>query len=215
MRSHTLFAFGALLTTASAVPDQLLPTRDTCYSGVFTIVARGSEEPQGQSVLEAIVGNVTAAIPNSGSNEVVYPALLSFWDSAPTGVTDAQQQMQDYHAKCPDGKIVLMGYSQGSYVLSTALAGGNFSGQTWAPIASDIGDSSRSICQSNITSFHLLTAVILSRGRRRIRQPGSFARPRHYCRGHKLRKCLHRYRSKSRKAWIGKRYLTRHQSPLP
>ncbi|KAK4543523.1 hypothetical protein LTR36_005418 [Oleoguttula mirabilis] len=111
----------------------------TCYDGVFVIVARGSEETQGQSVLETIVSGVTAAIPNSGSNEVVYPALLSFWNSAPTGATNAQQQMQDYYEACPDGKMILMGYSQGSYVMTTALAGGNYSGEAWEPIASDIG----------------------------------------------------------------------------
>ncbi|TKA75277.1 hypothetical protein B0A55_05083 [Friedmanniomyces simplex] len=124
-----------------AVSPSHLDPRSQCYSGVFTLVARGSEEPQGQSVLETIASSITAAIPNSGSNEVVYPALLSFWNSAPTGVTNAQQQLQDYYSACPDGKIVIMGYSQGSYVMSTTLAGGNYSGESWAPLASNIGQN--------------------------------------------------------------------------
>lgn len=135
----------ALLATtlATAAPDNAaLNARDTCYSGVFLLVSRGSEEVQGQSVLEGIATAVKTAIPNSGGDEVVYPAWLSFWNSAPTGVTNAQQQLSDYYAACPSGKIVLMGYSQGSYVLATALAGGNFSGQTWEPLASDIGENS-------------------------------------------------------------------------
>jgi len=144
MRSHALpTAVCALLAaTVTAEPDNTLHARSQCYSGVFTLVSRGSEEVQGQSVLETIASGVTSAIPNSGSNEVVYPALLSFWNSAPTGVTNAQQQMQNYYSSCPDGKMVLMGYSQGSYVLATALAGGNYSGQTWAPLADDIGKNS-------------------------------------------------------------------------
>jgi len=151
---HTHSAFGLLLgTLAAAVSGNALDARSTCYSGVFTIISRGSEEPQGQSILEPIASGVAAAIPNSGSNEVVYPALLSFWNSVPTGVDNVQQQMQDYHASCPDGKIVLMGYSQGSYVLATALAGGNFSGQTFTPVSSDIGDSSELI-------FTLSTRVV-------------------------------------------------------
>lgn len=132
-------------TFASAThPHPAAKRQTTCYSGVFTLVARGSEEVQGQSVLETIASAITAAIPNSGHNEVVYPALLSFWNSAGTGVTNAQQQLQDYYQACPDGKTILLGYSQGSYVLANALAGGNFSGQSWSPLASNIGDNSES-----------------------------------------------------------------------
>ncbi|KAK4891476.1 hypothetical protein LTR27_009971 [Elasticomyces elasticus] len=137
-------------------------TRSPCYDGVFTLVSRGSEEPQGQSVLETIAGGIAAALLGSGSNEVVYPALLSFWDSAPIGVTNAQQQLQDYYEQCPDGKIVLLGYSQGSYVLTTALAGGNYSGQSWSPLASNIanniaaivlfGDQSRMLGQGTLAT---------------------------------------------------------------
>ncbi|KAK5129497.1 hypothetical protein LTR08_003220 [Meristemomyces frigidus] len=159
MRSHGFppafritAAFCVLLATAAA---NALEPRTTCYSGVFTIVSRGSEETQGQSILETIVSGVTAAIPNSGSNEVVYPALLSFWNSAPTGVTNAQQQMQDYYDACPDGKMVLMGYSQGSFVLSTALAGGNFSGETFTALASNIGDNSKLPSSPNDESLHV------------------------------------------------------------
>ncbi|KAK3068468.1 hypothetical protein LTR53_013923 [Teratosphaeriaceae sp. CCFEE 6253] len=127
-----------------------LVPRTQCYSGVFVLVSRGSEEPQGQSVLETIASGIAAAIPNSGSNEVVYPATLSFWDSAPTGVTDAQQQMQDYASQCPTGQMVLLGYSQGSYVLATALAGGNFSDESWSPIATDVGQNGRSNAMAGV-----------------------------------------------------------------
>lgn len=139
MRSCALLYLGVLPVFSNAVR-----TRSPCYDGVFTLVSRGSEEPQGQSVLETIAGGIATAIPGSGSNEVVYPALLSFWNSAPIGVTNAQQQLQEYYEQCPDGKMVLLGYSQGSYVLTTALAGGNYSGQTWSPLASDIAQNSES-----------------------------------------------------------------------
>ncbi|KAK3111828.1 hypothetical protein LTR53_012518 [Teratosphaeriaceae sp. CCFEE 6253] len=131
-------------TSHSHLHSHGLVPRTQCYSGVFVLVSRGSAEPQGQSVLETIASGIAAAITNSGSNEVVYPATLSFWDSAPTGVTDAQQQMQDYASQCPAGQMVLLGYSQGSYVLATALAGGNFSDESWSPIAADVGQNGRS-----------------------------------------------------------------------
>ena len=135
------YLLSASFLNLQSVVASSLEERTQCYSGVFTIVSRGSEEPQGQSILEPIASAIASAIPGSGSNEVVYPALLSFWDSAPTGVTNAQQQMQDYYTQCPDGKMVLLGYSQGSYVVAHALSGGNFSGQTWAPIAPDVAQN--------------------------------------------------------------------------
>jgi hypothetical protein len=153
---------GLLSVVASRLPESRIETqlaaRDTpCYSGVFILVSRGSEEPQGQSILEGIASAITSAIPDSGSNEVVYPAWLSFWNSAPTGVTNAQQQLQDYYNACPNGKTILLGYSQGSYVLSTALAGGNYSGQSWSPLANDIGSNSKlkqtkDLCDSELTT---------------------------------------------------------------
>jgi len=145
MRPHLSFSsaacvlFATISTASHRHLHQTLSPRTQCYSGVFTIVSRGSEEPQGQSILEGIASAIAAAIPGSGSDEIVYPATLSFWDSAPTGVDDAQQQMQDYATQCPEGKMILLGYSQGSFVLATALAGGNFSDQSWPPIADDVG----------------------------------------------------------------------------
>jgi hypothetical protein len=145
LHSFYLAAAALLLLAPSLVTaaTRTVEARDTCYSGVYTIIARGSEEVQGQSVLDPIAAAISSAIPNSGYNEVVYPALLSFWNSAPQGVTNAQEQMQNYSSACPDGKIVLMGYSQGSYVIQHAVAGGNFSSESWGPIADSIGEKSK------------------------------------------------------------------------
>lgn len=138
----TLAATAAAIHHNHPKSHALAPRQTTCYDGVFTIVSRGSEEVQNESVLDSIAEAVDSAIGNSGYDEVVYPALLSFWNSAPTGATNLQQQMQNYYDACPDGKMVLMGYSQGSYVITTALAGGNYSDESWDPISSEIGANS-------------------------------------------------------------------------
>lgn len=135
-----------LATFATALPNSALDTRTQCYSGVYTLVSRGTFEPQGGSVLESIAGNISAAIPGSGSNEVVYPANSSFYSSVPIGVTNVQQQMQDYYSECPDGKMVIMGYSQGAYVMSVALAGGEVNGDSFTAVSADIGKNSGSSC---------------------------------------------------------------------
>lgn len=107
------------------------------------IIARGSDETQGQSRVEPIATAVESAIPNSGSNEVVYPAAAgsTFYKSVQEGAANAQQQMQDYASQCPDGKIVVMGYSQGALVLSAALAGSNDSGIDVSPLSTDVGNN--------------------------------------------------------------------------
>lgn len=143
-------AFNVLLATLATATPSAVEARTPCYSGVYTIMARGTYEVQGQSVLEPIGGAIAAAIPGSGLNEVVYPANYSFWPSVPVGVANAQQQMQDYYDQCPDGKMVIMGYSQGAYVMAVTLAGGNPSGSDdFQPIATDIGNNGELISPLN------------------------------------------------------------------
>nr|POF05479.1 acetylxylan esterase [Quercus suber] len=133
-----LLAYPALLTTLVTAHSTVKP-RTQCHSGIYAIVARGTSEPQGGSKLETIVGPLTSAIPDSASNEVVYPADNDFYNSVKTGVRDAQQQIEDYASACPDSQMVIFGYSQGAYVMSIALAGGNVKGTTFQPISQDIG----------------------------------------------------------------------------
>lgn len=141
---------------ASTVAAQ--STNYTCYDGIFGIVARGSDETQGESVQETIMTAIIDAVGNSGSDEVVYPATDSFWDSADIGIDNAQQQMQDYYTSCPTGKMVLMGYSQGAYVIQGALAGANFSGQYWSAISDEIAVNGPSQLSKNFKFTTLLTS---------------------------------------------------------
>ncbi|KAK0391672.1 hypothetical protein NLU13_1171 [Sarocladium strictum] len=100
----------------------------TCYSGVYMIVARGSDEDPGEGKPGMVADLVTAAIPDSGSVAVDYPASIAdplYPESVTDGINDAIAKINAYVDACGAGaKIVLIGFSQGGNVMTNVLAGG-------------------------------------------------------------------------------------------
>lgn len=95
-------------------------------------VVRGSDEPYPgrlgnltQQVCSAIGGTAKC-----GYEDVEYPAKSSAWsktswcDSATKGAKNGQQQMRMYSEKCPDSKLIVLGFSQGGSVAQDMLGGG-------------------------------------------------------------------------------------------
>ncbi|KAF5016705.1 hypothetical protein F66182_11528, partial [Fusarium sp. NRRL 66182] len=98
----------------------------TCYSGVYVIGVRGTDEAAGYGSVASVVSSVLAAIPGSAGVALDYPA--SYLDPLyPTSVTDGINTLislvQSYADSC-SGDIVLVGFSQGGNVITDALAGG-------------------------------------------------------------------------------------------
>ncbi len=123
MRSSILSI--SLAVVASAAPVAL-ESRATCYSGVYVIGVRGTDEPAGYGSVASVVSSVLAAIPGSAGVALDYPA--SYLDPLyPESVTDGINSLiglvEDYANNC-DGDIVLVGFSQGGNVITDALAGG-------------------------------------------------------------------------------------------
>jgi acetylxylan esterase len=115
----------SLAALASAMPVALSP-RATCYSGVYVIAARGSDEAAGFGATAPVVSAVLAAIPGSGSIAVDYPASVLdplYPVSVSDGINDLISKVNAYASSC-SGKIVLIGFSQGGNVITDALAGG-------------------------------------------------------------------------------------------
>lgn len=122
---RTSFLSLGLAAAASAAPVAL-ESRATCYSGVYVIGARGTEEDPGYGSVASVVNSVLAAIPGSGAVALDYPA--SWLDPVyPTSVTDGINTLislvEDYANSC-SGNIVLVGFSQGANVITDALDGG-------------------------------------------------------------------------------------------
>ncbi|EJT78501.1 hypothetical protein GGTG_03601 [Gaeumannomyces tritici R3-111a-1] len=93
-------------------------------SGVHVIVARASEEQPGPGILGKVAEDVVSKIPGSDFVAVDYPAKLSNYKaSQKAGVVAMSALINDYTAACPDGKLVLMGYSQGAHVVADIVCG--------------------------------------------------------------------------------------------
>jgi cutinase len=119
----------ALLTAPIQAPAA---SADPC-SDIAVVFARGSNQPPGLGdVGQAFVDSLTSQVGGRSVNTyaVNYPASNDYHNSVPAGSSDASAHIQDVVASCPNSKIVLGGYSQGSTVIDLAS-------QTLPPAATD------------------------------------------------------------------------------
>jgi cutinase len=117
---------GVLVATAWALLSAPLvsPTAsaDPC-SDVAVVWARGThQEPGLADVGQAFVDSLTSQVGGRsvGAYAVNYPANDDYHNSATAGANDASTHIQDTVASCPNSKLVLGGYSQGSTVIDLA-----------------------------------------------------------------------------------------------
>lgn len=94
-------------------------------------VTRGSDEPY-----PGRLGNITKEIcagigsEQCGFENVQFPAKSTAWGadvwckSAAAGASNGQKQMKAYSKKCPDSKLMMLGFSQGAAVTQDILGGG-------------------------------------------------------------------------------------------
>lgn len=106
-------------------------------SGVHIIAARGTMEPQGEGKMAIHIGQIMSDIPGSDVDNVVYPANLDQPNSGNQGTTDMLLRVTRYAQSCPGSKMVLMGYSQGAYVVANAVGGGGVRPWVAAPDGAD------------------------------------------------------------------------------
>jgi acetylxylan esterase len=121
LTSIITISLAALVSSAPVI----LP-RTTCYSGVYVIGARGSDEAAGFGSVASVVSSVLSAVPNSGSIALNYPASVLdplYDDSVTDGINTMISLVQTYVDDC-GGEIVLTGFSQGANVITDMLAGG-------------------------------------------------------------------------------------------
>lgn len=126
--NFTALAAAALASVASAAPVELQP--NSCVSGLYMIVARGTNEPRGQGKAGLVAEMVAARVRGSVSVAVDYPATAFgsgpiYPQSVTIGIEDTKEKIEDYVARCGDkSRIVLIGFSQGGNVITDTLAGG-------------------------------------------------------------------------------------------
>ncbi|MCV7100497.1 cutinase family protein [Mycobacterium palustre] len=95
---------------------------DPC-TDVAVVWARGThQEPGLADVGQAFVDSLTSQVGGRSVSAyaVNYPANDDYHNSATAGSNDASAHIQDVAASCPNTKMVLGGYSQGSTVIDLA-----------------------------------------------------------------------------------------------
>lgn len=109
----------AALSAPFAAP---VASADPC-TDVAVVFARGThQEPGLANVGQAFVDSLTAQLGGRSISAyaVNYPANDDYHNSATAGANDASAHIQDVAASCPNTKMVLGGYSQGSTVIDLA-----------------------------------------------------------------------------------------------
>ena len=160
MRSSVIYALGLALPVAAFNPFQIGNVR--CYSGVYVMSARGTDEARDNSSLIPIGNAIVDRIPDSFYTEISYPASFEFIKSSLIGIYNVTEQLITYNFNCPHSKVALLGYSQGSAIFDLVLAGANLgelnntdlstfipqgtnlTGLDLPPLSSNIGSNSES-----------------------------------------------------------------------
>ena len=109
----------ALLSAPVGAP---IASADPC-SDVAVVFARGThQEPGLGNIGQAFVDSLTQQLGGRSVDvyAVNYPANDDYHNSANAGSNDAATHIQDVANSCPNTKIVLGGYSQGSTVIDLA-----------------------------------------------------------------------------------------------
>lgn len=118
----------------------------TCAQGLYMIVARGSNEPEGEGRLGPIVDTVLGRIRGSDAIGLDYPATIDdpvYMESVAEGGKAMKSAVEEYHDACPNGRIAVLGYSQGAHISLDALCGGSVDGfEELTPLPLDLIESS-------------------------------------------------------------------------
>ncbi|KAK2859916.1 hypothetical protein FQN49_004584 [Arthroderma sp. PD_2] len=118
-------AASLILPLTACVGGAALPRAADCKQ-VHMIVARGTNEDPGEGPQMAISDAIEKMLPGMADSVALdYPASIfpTYAKSVATGVTNMKNMITEYAARCPESKIVLMGYSQGAQVIGDMLCG--------------------------------------------------------------------------------------------
>lgn len=105
----------AVLLGAVAVTAQESTNSSTCHDGLYIIVARGTNEDPGTGLFTEIADELADRVPGSEVLGLDYPAALAdplYTGSVREGAEEMKDVVEEYYDECPDGRIVILGYSQ-------------------------------------------------------------------------------------------------------
>ncbi|KAI5236542.1 alpha/beta-hydrolase [Aureobasidium subglaciale] len=114
----------AQTSVAASVPQ--LQARQSACSDVHIFLAKGNNEPypgrQGK-----LVNAICNGLENCDYEDILFynPVEAPYCQSIDEGVANGIAQLNAYSARCPDTKLVISGYSQGSQIVGDIIGGGS------------------------------------------------------------------------------------------
>lgn len=120
----------------------------TACSAVHILSGRGSTETVPEGSMETLAALIQSSYSPTSAvtrESVTYPATLqNYASSSAQGTKAVTKQLTAYVNRCPDAKIVLLGYSQGAQIILDSLCGGGDPaeglGPETPPISQTIGN---------------------------------------------------------------------------
>jgi len=107
----------AILSPALAAPFAFGRRQAACPPS-HLIIARGSLEPPGPGSLLSLANKIVASNPGTTMESITYPATIDNYDtSSANGTIAVEEQLTAFVQKCPNSKVVMMGYSQGAQIV--------------------------------------------------------------------------------------------------
>ncbi|KAJ5117109.1 hypothetical protein N7448_004058 [Penicillium atrosanguineum] len=153
-----LVALSLLVSSSLAIPlDVDLEKRQSC-PGVHVFGARGTTVPPGYGLTITIVNEVLSAYPGSTSEAISYPACggqsscggASYSSSVSQGIQAVASAVNSFNSKCPQTKLILVGYSQGGEIIDAALCGGGVPNQGYTDTAIPLSSSAVNMVKAAI-----------------------------------------------------------------
>ncbi|KAI1817288.1 carbohydrate esterase family 5 protein [Poronia punctata] len=129
MKAINVLPILAAVATANPLAGEL-EERQNCPS-VYVFGARETTVGPGYGTAGGLVNMVVSAY-GAGAEAINYPACggqascgyVSYDQSAQQGTSAVIQAVNSLNSRCPNTKIVLIGYSQGGQIMDNALCGG-------------------------------------------------------------------------------------------
>lgn len=117
---------GALASPMLSETAPFLEQRQNSCPNVHVFGARETTTPQGFGSAGTVVNMIVAANTGATKEEIVYPAAggNNYSSSVRAGVLAVTNQVSTFATKCPQARIVLVGYSQGAQIMDDAMCGG-------------------------------------------------------------------------------------------
>lgn len=139
----------SLLPTALAFPSPELSERQSGCPNIHIFGARETTAAPGYGSASTVVNLILNSHPGATAEAINYPASGSnptYSQSVLAGTNAVCSQVRAYAQRCPNSKLVLVGYSQGAEIFDNALCGG--------------GDPNQGISSTcSIASYNIATAI--------------------------------------------------------